>query len=93
MLVYKASYKYLDDGIHGEVVDFPGVITCGRTINETRKLLAGALEDMAETNIMLGEVLPPPNPEAKDSDADFDEPIHLILSASTQVKIRPRGAR
>lgn len=93
MLVYKASYKYLDDGIHGEVVDFPGVITCGRTINETRKLLAGALEDMAETNIMLGEALPAPNPDARDSDADFDEPIHLILSAATQIKVRPRGVR
>ena len=93
MLVYKASYKYLEDGIHGEVVDFPGVITCGRTINETRKLLAGALEDMAETNIMLGEALPPPNPDAKDFEADFDEPIHLILSAATQIKVRPRGVR
>ena len=93
MLVYKASYKYLDDGIHGEVVDFPGVITCGRTISETRKLLAGALEDMAETNIMLGEALPTPNPSAKDFDADFDEPIHLILSAATRVKVTPRGGK
>ena len=93
MLVYKASYKYLEDGIHGEVVDFPGVVTCGGSIDETRKLLAGALEDMAETNIMLGEPLPPPNPEAKDSEADFDEPIHLILSAATQIEVRPRGVR
>jgi predicted RNase H-like HicB family nuclease len=93
MLVYKASYKYLDDGIHGEVVDFPGVITCGRTIRETRKLLAGALEDMAETNIMLGEALPPPNPKASNSEADFDEPIHLILKAATEISVRPRGKR
>jgi predicted RNase H-like HicB family nuclease len=93
MLIYKASYKYLDDGIHGEVIDFPGVITCGQNIRETRKLLAGALEDMAETNILLGEPLPPPNPEAKDSEADFDEPIHLILRAATDVTIRPRGTR
>jgi predicted RNase H-like HicB family nuclease len=91
MLVYKASYKYLDDGIHGEVVDFPGVITCGHTIGETRKLLAGALEDMAETNILLGEALPTPNPDAKDFEADFDEPIHLILSAATEVTVTPRG--
>ncbi|MEP7148858.1 MAG: type II toxin-antitoxin system HicB family antitoxin [Acidobacteriota bacterium] len=91
MLVYKASYKRLEDGIHAEVVDFPGVITCGQTINETRRLLAGALEDMAETNIMLGEALPKPNPDAKDSDSDFDEPIHLILKAATQVTVRPRG--
>ena len=89
MLIYKASYKYLQDGIHGEVVDFPGVITFGRTIKETRKLLAGALVDMAETNILLGEALPAPNPEMKDLEADFDEPIHLILNASTQVSVRP----
>lgn len=84
MLVYKASYKYLEDGVHAEVVDFPGVITCGRTIDETRKLLAGALEDMAETNILLGEPLPKPNPEALDPDADLDEPISLVLTAMTQ---------
>jgi predicted RNase H-like HicB family nuclease len=93
MLVYKASYKYLVDGVHAEVVDFPGVITCGHDIRETRKLLAGALEDMAETNILLGERLPPPNPEASNSDVDFDEPIHLILKAVTEVAVRPRGRK
>jgi predicted RNase H-like HicB family nuclease len=91
MLVYKASYKYLPEGIHGEVVDFPGVITFGQTIRETRKLLAGALVDMAETNILLGEPLPKPNPELRDLEADFDEPIHLILDAATQVKVRPEA--
>jgi predicted RNase H-like HicB family nuclease len=89
MLVYKASYKYLPDGIHGEVVDFPGVITCGSNIKETRKLLSGALEDMAETNILLGEAIPVPNPEATDPEADFDEPIHLVINASTRVRVRP----
>ena len=91
MLVYKASYKRLPDGVHGEVIDFPGVITCGRNISETRKLLAGALEDMAETNILIGEPLPQPNPDVRDSDADFDEPIHLILKAASQVTVRPRA--
>ena len=93
MLIYKASYKKLEDGIHGEVVDFPGVITCGSTLGEARRLLAGALEDMAETSIMLGEPLPMPNPEMKNADADFDEPIHLILRAATQVTVRPKGVR
>ena len=93
MLIYKASYKRLKDGIHGEIVDFPGVITCGVTIGETRRLLAGALEDMAETNIMLGEALPTPNPDAKDLEADFDEPIHLILKAAIHVTVKPKPAR
>ena len=89
MLVYKASYKFLDNGVHGEVVDFPGVITSGRNIKEARRLLAGALVDMAETKILMGEPLPPPNADIKDPEADFDEPIHLILDASTQIRIRP----
>jgi len=89
MLIYKAAYKFLEDGIHAEVLDFPGVITCGKRINETRRLLAGALVDMAETRLEMGKPLPRPNPEALDSDADFDEPIHLILKAATQVQVRP----
>jgi hypothetical protein len=32
MLTYKAMYKYLDEGIHGEVLDFPGVITWGTVL-------------------------------------------------------------
>lgn len=91
MLVYKASYKYLADGVHGEVVDFPGVITCGRNLNEARKLLEGALEDMAETNVLIGEALPKPDPNAKSEDSDIDEPIHLILNAATSIRIRPRA--
>ena len=27
MLTYKAMYKLLDEGVHAEVLDFPGVIT------------------------------------------------------------------
>ena len=91
MLVYKAIYKFLPDGVHGEVLDFPGVITCGRTIADTRRLLAGALEDMAETNIMLGDPLPVPDPTKTSADADPDEPIHLVLRASTGVSVRPKA--
>ena len=89
MLTYKAMYKFLDDGIHGEVLDFAGVITCGKTLDETRKLLADALVDMAETNLMLGEALPIPNPSLANSEADLEEPIHLILNASSKIKVVP----
>ena len=27
MLTYKAMYKFLDQGVHAEVLDFPGTIT------------------------------------------------------------------
>ena len=77
MLTYKAMYKFLDDGVHAEVLDFPGAITCGANLEEARRLLAGALVDMAETNMSLGEPLPRPDPACTDSEADLEEPIYL----------------
>jgi predicted RNase H-like HicB family nuclease len=91
MLSYKAMYKFLPDGVHGEVLDFPGVITCGKDLDETRRLLAGALVDMAETNLLIGESLPVPDPGVTDAEADLEEPIHLILNASTQIKVVPEA--
>ena len=82
-------YKFTDDGVHGEVLDFPGAITCGKDLTETRRLLASALVDMAETNLLEGESLPVPNPSATDEESDLEEPIHLILNASSQIKIVP----
>ena len=89
MLTYKAMYKFLEDGVQGEVLDFAGVITCGKTLDETRKLFAGALVDMAETNLLLGESLPIPNPNLKNEDSDLEEPIHLILNATSRIKVVP----
>lgn len=86
MLTYKAMYKFTDGGVHGEVLDFPGAITCGKDLAETRRLLAGALVDMAETYLHEGESLPVPNPAATGDDSDLEEPIYLILEASSQVK-------
>ncbi len=82
-------YKFLEDGVHGEVLDFPGVITCGKDLTETRRLLASALVDMAETNLLNGEPLPQPDPTRSDPEADLEEPVHLILDASSQVRIVP----
>ncbi len=89
MLTYKAMYKFLDDGVHGEVLDFPGAITCGKDLTETRRLLASALVDMAETTLLEGESLPVPNSSMTDEDSDLEEPIHLILNASSQIKVIP----
>jgi predicted RNase H-like HicB family nuclease len=73
MLTYKAMYKYFDEGVHAEVLDFPGVITCGANLDEARKLLAIALVDMAETNLQYGEPLPIPDPNSTDPEADLDQ--------------------
>ena len=91
MLTYKAMYKYLDEGIHGEVLDFPGVITWGKDLEEARALLATALVDMAETNLLHGEPLPQPDPNVTDPDADLEEPIHLLLTATSRIKIVPQA--
>ena len=37
MLTYRAMYKFVDGGVHAEVLDFPGVITSGR---QKRRLAA-----------------------------------------------------
>ena len=92
MLTYKAMYKFSEDGVHGEVLDFAGVITCGKNLDETRRLLASALVDMAETNLSLGESLPIPDASLTDSEADLEEPIHLVLTATNRVRIMPEPA-
>ena len=93
MLTYKAAYRELDEGLHAEVLDFPGVLTCGRGLDEARRLLAGALEDMAETCWFAGEPLPRPDPCRSDPDADLEEPIHLLVTASSQVEVVPAEKR
>ena len=89
MLTYKAMYKFLEHGVHAEVLDFPGTITAGDTLQEARRLLASALVDMAETNLLHGEQLPTPNPGITDNESDLEEPIHLILTAASHVRVVP----
>lgn len=86
MLTYKAMFKFVGDEVHAEVLDFPGVLTCAATLEEARRLLSSALVDMAEVALSSGEALPLPNPQAKDEDADLEEPIHLLFSAASVVK-------
>lgn len=79
MLTYKAMYKVLPEGIHAEVLDFPGVIGFGKTWEEARRLLASALVDMAETTLLAGEALPKPNSTLTEAEADLEEPIQQIV--------------
>ncbi|MDQ3373623.1 MAG: type II toxin-antitoxin system HicB family antitoxin [Acidobacteriota bacterium] len=87
MLTYKAMYKFLDDGVHGEILDFPGVLTCGKDLTEARRLLSFALVDMAETTLLKGESMPAPNSLLSDEESDLEEPIYLILNASTKIRV------
>lgn len=54
-------------------------------MDEARRLLASALVDMAETNLLRGEPLPVPDAKRSDPDADVEEPIHLLLNATSRV--------
>jgi len=85
MLTYKSSYKWSDAIVLGEVLDFPGTIAYGNSLDEARRRLASALRDMAETNLLRGEPLPIPDPTKTDTGADLEEPIHLVLHAGQHV--------
>ena len=51
MLRYKAGYKYVDGGVHAQVLDFPAAITCAGDLAEARRLLGIALVDVAEAAV------------------------------------------
>ncbi len=79
MLTYKSAYK-LCEGIYlGEVLDFPGTVTFGHSLDEARRNLSGALSDMAEANLLDGLPLPLPDSSRSDPDADLEEPIYLLM--------------
>jgi predicted RNase H-like HicB family nuclease len=90
MLTYKAIYKFLgEEGVHAEVLDFPGTISFGADLELARQALASALVDMAETNLLKGENLPTPDPNLTSPDSDIEEPIYLLLNAASKVQITP----
>ena len=79
MLVYKSAYKWEAGVCLGEVLDFPGTVSFGQTLDEARANLASALRDMAETNLLRGEPLPIPDATRTDAQADLEEPNYLVL--------------
>lgn len=89
MLTYKAMYKFVDGDVHAQVLDFPGVITSADSLEEARRLLASALQDVAETVLFENHALPKPDASATDTESDLEEPIYLLLKASSHVKVVP----
>jgi predicted RNase H-like HicB family nuclease len=61
VLRYHAIYRNIPEGVHAEVVDFPGAITSGATVAEARYLLRNALQDLAEFATEEGSPLPVPD--------------------------------
>ena len=91
MLQYKAGYKFVDGGVHAQVLDFPEALSCGADLDDARRILGLALLDVAETRLELGEPLPRPEPSVTEPDMDLEEPIYLHLSASSAVCQQPAG--
>lgn len=87
MLAYKAAYKLVEGIYLGEVLDFPGTVSFGGTLEEARSNLSAALFDMAETNLLRGEPLPLPNPACTDPDADLEEPLYLVIQTGPYLSV------
>ena len=86
MRKYHAAYYEIEDGwFMAEVMDFPGVVSQGRTLRSARRMIRDALRLMAEWYVEEGESLPPPNPKAKPTEGKpaFKEKIPLYFQAKT----------
>jgi predicted RNase H-like HicB family nuclease len=73
MLTYKAIYKFLEECVYGEVLDFPGTISFAEDLGKTRRSLANALVEMAEVSLSKGESLPKPDASITNSETDLEE--------------------
>lgn len=87
MLEYHAAfYPGESNWIVAKVLDFPGALSQGRTLNSARRMIRDALRVMAETTVEEGEPLPLPNPRAKDKKAIFQEVIPLRIHVPSGVR-------
>ena len=84
MLEYHAAYYEIEDGWYmARILDFPGTLSQGRTLQQARFMIRDALRLMAECTLEEGGTLPRPNPRARDKKAFFTEVIPLRIKART----------
>ena len=82
MLKYHAAYYKIEDGWYmAQVLDFPGVLSQGRTLKSAQRMLRDALRLMAESLVEEGRPLPLPNARAADKKAAYQESIPLRIRA------------
>jgi len=55
---YTAKYTKLNSGYMGQLIEWPEVITEGKTLEECRELLKDALQEMILAYRQLGQDLP-----------------------------------
>lgn len=90
MLTYKAAYYFDEDGVSVQALDFPAVLSCGKDLDEARKMIRSALVDVTEYMLDKGEPLPIPDPSVTDPEADLEEPLYLLIQAASQISIIPQ---
>ncbi len=56
---YTAKYTKIDSGYMGQLVEWPEVVTEGRTTEECRKMLKDALRQMVLAYKQQGKEIPP----------------------------------
>ncbi len=91
MLRYKAGFKFVGNGVHAQVLDFPAAITWATDLPEARRALAVALVDVAEAAVESGQALTVPDPGVFDAEMEIEEPVHLHFQASSGVREVPTG--
>jgi predicted RNase H-like HicB family nuclease len=55
---FTAKYTKIDSGYMGQIVEWPGVVTEGRTLEECREMLRDALEQMILATLQLRQQIP-----------------------------------
>jgi predicted RNase H-like HicB family nuclease len=84
VLSYHAAYYPIEDGWYMvRMLDFPGVISQGRSVEHARKMIKDALCLMVEYKLEQGEPLPRSNSRARDKKAILIEAIRLKIGART----------
>jgi predicted RNase H-like HicB family nuclease len=84
MLEYHAAYYDAGAGwCMAKILDFPGIVTQGRTLNSARRMPRDALREMALWHLEQGDPRPRPNPRARDRHARQLEPIRLPVRIET----------
>jgi len=92
MLQYHAAFylpKVGDHMVVAEVLDFPGVVSQGFDLADARTMIVSALEEVAESYLDEGRLLPTPSPSASDIEADLIE----LLPLAVTVARAPRSIR
>jgi len=87
MLWYSVAY-YLPNPpetmVMAKVLDFPGALSQGFDLWDARRVIASALEDLAQVQLEEGRALPLPDPQAEDDAADLIErmPLSIVVKQS-----------